>query len=135
MATTTAGALKAAIDAALVGCPVYRDAAPEAAALPYVVVHEGISIVPALSGDHEADPVVSEQAQIDVWQRWRDPTTNAPAENVALPRAVARAVHAARLSAHPQHAWGSRLAGSVRFVERDTNLVHHALTVDITRDL
>lgn len=134
MAATTAGALKAYIESLGLGLAVRRDHA-DTPTYPLVTVHEGVSIVTDASGDFGdmAQPVtVTEQAQVDLWQQWKN-TSGAVVESYTLPGELIGALHGAQLSAAPTKVYGCRVVGSVRLLERDENVVHHAITVEIHR--
>lgn len=71
MAASTTGVLKRAIETGGLGLSVYRDRAPEGAALPYIVVYEAISTAPVGvgSGAQAGAPMtVSEESQCDLFQ-------------------------------------------------------------------
>lgn len=138
MAATTAGALKALIEGLGLGISAYRDRAPEGAALPYVTIVEGISLVPdgtVTAFEEGGDPGVREVAQVSLWQQYRDPVTNAITESFTLPPALIRGLHGAVLTASPTHAFGCRMVSALRLLEEDENLVHHPITVRIDRIL
>lgn len=136
MAATTAGAVKAYVETLGLGVSVYRDTAPKDATLPYVTVQERVSMTPDASGDNGAGATAAEQIQVDVWQRWRNPSTNAVEESYTLADAVARGLHGASLPVvGDRHVYGARFDFAVRIVEHDTNVVHDALTVTVRREL
>lgn len=138
MAATTAGAIKAYLEGLGLGVPVFRDEPPAGQDLPYITVREGIANVPDRDGDH-GDPTAvrttSETVQISVWQVWRNPTTGRVVEDYALPPAVQRAIRTAALDAAPTRTYGVLLQSSVRLLERDRNVVQHALTAVVRRVL
>lgn len=138
MAATTAGAFKAYLEGLGLGVPVFRDEAPEGTALPYVTVREDIANIPDRdgdTGDSTAEHTTAETVQVDVWQLWRNPQTARVVEDYNLPRTVQRAVQNAVLTAAPTHTYGVVLQSSVRLLERDSNVVHHALTAVVRRVL
>lgn len=137
MAATTAGALKALIEAAGLGIPAYRDEAPDDAPERYVVVYEGISTTPDPSNNrYDDDKQVREQAQVTVWQRWRDLATKAVVESYTLAPALEALLDGAELPSSPTRNWAVLLRGTVRFPpNRDTNQVQTVLTVELVRDL
>lgn len=134
MAATTAGTIKAFLEAQGLGISVYRDRAPEGTPRPYVTVSEAISVVPDDHGDFGQGETVRELAQVDVWQPWRNPDRS-NAESYTLTPAVFRALHGATLTAAPTHVYGCRVTGSVRLIEDAENVVHDALTVELSRVL
>lgn len=137
MAATTAGALKTFLEAQGLNVSVFRDR-PADQALPYISVQEAIVVTPNPDGDFgdtSASQTVTEQAQVDVWQQWRHPTTRAVTESYTLPDTVARKLHGAVLTAAPTLVNGCRVLSTVRLVEADENVVHHAVTVELSRVL
>lgn len=134
MAATTSGALKAHLEVQGLGISVYRDAAPDGTAKPFITVSESLSTVPDLSGDFgSTNPVtVTELAQVDVWQNRRSGLTG---ESYSLVRDVERALHGANLTAAPTKVYGTRVIGSVRLTEPENDVVHQAVTVEIHRVL
>lgn len=139
MAASTAGALKALVEGAGLSLAAYRDLAPERATLPYVVVNEAIAIVPTASSARfdraGTAPTGRETAQVSLWQRWRNPETGAMAESYTLPDALIELLDGAQLSAAPSHVWGVLVLSSRRIIEQEENLVQHAITVEIVRDI
>lgn len=73
MALTTGGALKARIESLGLGVAVYRNGAPEAAPYPFVNIQDGIGEVELREahgdfGDPDAEVMVREECQVDVYQ-------------------------------------------------------------------
>lgn len=137
MSISTATAIKASLESAGLGVPVFRDKADEKQRPPYITVTEAISINAEVAFNAYDDPErhVSELAQIDVWQTYRDTTTRQVVENYTLADAVARALDGTGLPTAPTHVSGARLLSMVRLLETDANIVHHSLTVEIRRTL
>jgi hypothetical protein len=139
MAASTAGALKAYLEAQGLGVSVYRDTAPETASLPYITVTESISVTPDAAFNAFDDPQghVREVVQVDIWQQWRDPDTNALVESYSLPDAVTLALTGSRLSSAPTPTPGVTLQGVRRLLEPpdEPSVVHHAITVELRRQL
>lgn len=145
MAATIAGMLKARIEAAGLGLSVFRDAAPRPAdgtdyPMPYVTVRENVAMVPDADGAYDDDPAAEhtaqETVQVDLWQRWRDPETGRVAEDYALPGQVRRLLHGATgWTGTPFRVRGSRVVSAVRLLEEQDNVVHHALTVVLSREV
>lgn len=133
MSATSAGALKAFLETQGLGLSFYRDGAPEGQAKPYGTVVEAIAITPDQSGDAGTNPTGRELAQVDLWQAWRDPTTKAIVESTTLPGAVFRALHGGRLSTAPTRVYGMVVQSMVRQLERENNVVHTSITVEIRR--
>lgn len=142
MAATTAGALKAYIEALGYGIPVFRDGPRPGQAYPYAVVQEGISISLDLPGcgdfgDTDAEITVTEIAQVDVLQQARaktSPTRTKNVERYALAEAIAHRLHGAALTGHPAHVHGVRVQTLDRIPLAD-NVVRHAITVELHRTL
>jgi hypothetical protein len=107
VSATTSGAIKAALEAAGLGVPWYRDVAPDTQQPPFGTVQESIGLDVEASGD-EGDPQahvsVAELVQVDLWQAWK--TANGrPAESYDLPSRTVRALRAASLPT-PQVTYG-----------------------------
>lgn len=137
MAATTSGAFKALIEAAGLGLAVYRDQAPTDAAYPHVTVSERIGLSTELdgdTGDNNASQGVNELVQVDVWQRWRNPDTNAIEESYTIPDALVDLLHGTRLPDAPTKVYGVTVDSSVRLFEPDDNTVHHSITARVRRN-
>lgn len=130
-AASMGGAVKALIETAGLGVPVYRDGAPESATLPdrYVTVHEGIAY-----GETQVGEVVVEQVQVDLWQTARG-TAGARVvslESYTLPEHIAGLFRGRDLQNHaPWQVYG--LSASGRRWPPSGNLVRHTWTVSVTR--
>ena len=132
MAATTAGALKAWLEAAGLSIAVYRDSAPTGTARPYLTVDEHISLTTDASGDNGDDASVREQATVHVWQ-------TPGAESPTLVDAVIQRLEGGHLPAGRTRVYGTSVDFSVRLVERDPTgkptVIHHAITVTVRRTL
>lgn len=137
MSASTGGAIKALLEAAGLGVPVYRDSAPPSAGLPYIVVHECITLAPELAFNPRSDAAghVIEEVQVSVWQRRRDPTTSAISESYTLPDAVCAALHGARLTTLPTYGGHTRMTGRTRLFEDDGSVIHDPITIEVRRTL
>jgi hypothetical protein len=151
LATNTRGALKAFIES-IPGTNltlVASDVEPEGAVEPYVVILGPIAYAPdKLEGGGAAftpldggglvrtgeTQTVSEQYQVDLWQKWKAPD-NSLLESSTLPDLLIAALHGARLPAGPKVVYACLVRGAPRFHERDANLVHHPITVEVRRQL
>jgi|SRR5215831_12090719 len=136
MPATTANALKALIESLGLGLTAYMDQPPQKTKRPYVTVEQEIAFVPDPLED--AAPTTGvETAQIDLWQNWHDqPGGGLVTENYTLAPALRKGVHGQRLaSIGTAIVYIVLVVGSVRVVEPDDNLVHHAITVEIHREL
>lgn len=138
MSANTAGALKALIESAGLGISAFRDERTKTnTAANWVTISDGISAVPA-SINTPYDPlgpkVVSELAQVDLWQTWRDSNDNL-IESSALPRSLVRVLDGARLPTSPTRTYGVTVRSSRRMPpEQEANLVHTAITVELVRN-
>lgn len=137
LAASTGGALKAALEGAELGVPVFRDRAPKDQAYPYITVAEELDLGLVARADAAA-----ELAQVDLWQYARWPAgVEAPkvagkvAEDSGLVRRLQAFLRSCELPAAPTLTYRAVLQGSVRLTEPNNNLVHHALTVRVHRDL
>lgn len=140
MAASTAGALKALIEAGGLGISAHRDEAPANSTLPYITILERIALVPDRSNarfDHGAGAQAgNETVQVDLWERWRDPATKALNESYTLSDALVRLLDGASLPVAPTHVWGVKFISSRRLPpEQEANLVHTAFTLVIVRDI
>lgn len=135
MAATLAGALKAYVESLGLGLAAYRDVAPETAALPYVIITEGIDTVPDGISAERDFPGVRETVQVTLWQKWRDDTTRAVTESFTLPRSLEQSLAAFPLANTPTRVYGARIVSAARLLERDANLVQHPITLEIARNV
>lgn len=162
MAANTRTALQAFIEAlGITGLAVFQDFAPEGTKRPYVVTNGPIGLTPgpledggtllAIGGPQAAaarptgtPQPVKELMQVDVWQTWRNPPAPDPQnvstaqdrallEDANLPEKIYAALHGARLPTAPQLVYACKGRGFQRLFERDTNVVHHALTIEVNR--
>lgn len=147
MSASTSTAIKSLIESSGLHLAAYRDVAPEgttvwnpgAGPTPFVTVTEAIAVTPSsinapLTG--EAVSVVSEVAQVSLWQAWRDPDSDSRriVESMALPDELVALLHGGRLVTAPTHVWAMYVRSSRRLLEREENVVQHALTVELVRD-
>lgn len=136
-AASTGGAIKQYLEGQGLGVPVFRDRAAKDQAYPYITVAEELALTVVQRAD-----AGDELVQVDLWQYLRHPAGVAPpavagrnAENSTLVRALQGALRRASLAAAPTLTYRATLEGSVRLTEPDNNLVHHALTVRVHREL
>jgi hypothetical protein len=147
MSATTSGAIKAHLESAGLGISVYRDLAPQGAALPFAVVTEGISQVPDRDGDlgdQEAKHTWREEVQVSLFQTWRTPDGK-PGEDYTLVGRLLEALDGCRLRTAPTTVYGVRVNGRVRLAAVDApggadgsdgaNVVHDAITATVRRNL
>lgn len=134
MAATTGAAIKAHIETLGLGVPVFREKPPKDTAYPFVTVQDELSLTLQRLAD-----AAQELAQVDLWQLLRHPAGHAlqgrVAEDAELVRRLQRGLRRFPLLGAPTLTYQGVLEGSVRLPEPDSNLVHHALTVRVHREL
>lgn len=135
MSASLGGALKQLIEGSGLGLAAYRDDAGKTTpAARWVTISEGIVKITERLGDDGADDPVTELIQVDLWQPWRAQVAGDPGEDYDLADQLERVLHGARLTGAPTAVRSCTVDDTVRLVERDSNLVHHAITVRIRRD-
>lgn len=139
LAASTGGALKQALEGAGLGVPAFRDRAPKDQAYPYITVAEELTLTRLVRPD-----AGDELVQVDLWQlaRWPAGTVKdgndvagKVAEDSDLVRRLQAFLRSCELPAAPLLTYRATLEASVRLTEPDNNLVHHALTVRVHREL
>lgn len=150
MAATIAGAFKAHLESLGLGVPVYRDGLPVIrwetrdgqrvpvhADPPAIVVQDGISDTPDLSGDFgdpDADTTSTELVQVDVFQLARvqvSPQTTRNAEDPELVRAVRRALRGLGIARYaPVPVYGTSVNDGQRWAISD-NVARHTFNVAV----
>lgn len=141
MSATLGGALKAALESAGLGLSVYRDHPPAGAALPYVLVREGIAseVEPAGDfGDPGRQAEEREQAQVEVVQAWKNPLTGARLERYGLAQAAVRYLHGRALEdVLGGRVYPVRVVGRTRIPPATSgdgeNIIRDVLTVEALR--
>lgn len=135
MSASLGGAIKTVVEAAGLGLAAYRDDAGKATtASKWVTISEGIVATTERLGDAGAADAVTELVQVDLWQPWRATGAGGAAEDYDLADQLARALHGARLTGAPTAVRSCTVDDVVRLVEREENLVHHAITLRIRRE-
>lgn len=140
-AMTSSGALKTLLEGAKCGVAVYRDAIPKQAAMPCITVDENVATSTERHGDtgdvngHHGE---SEQLFVHLWELWRD-EAGKPAERYELIRQAKATIRNAPGMLYgpddaPVRVYGLTIAGHVRIVEEEANVVHHTITVTMRRD-
>ena len=117
--STTVADLRAIVGPLIAGA-VYRDVAPDEAALTFVVLLDDIEDGPLLHGDGRA-LAWSRLVQVDVWQAAED-------EDDSLVPSIVEALDGAAL-ARAEGRLRCRVESSIRAPEPDLGLVHQAITV------
>ena len=138
MAASTAGALKAYIEALGLSLSVFRGKKPTGHDLDrWVEVTEDVSTVPegVFNAFDDPDGHVSELVGVDLYQRRINPVTGANVESYTRPDALMKALNGARLATAPTNVSGVTVVSRNRVPDPDTNIVHHALTVQVRRTL
>ncbi len=137
MAASTAGAVKAHVEAQGLGLTGFRDTAPQDQPLPYFIVIEGLSLTPEGVFPAHDDPEghVNEVVQVDLWMQWRHPTTKALTESYTLPDALTKALHGVRLTAAPKAVSGLSVVSRARLLDREANTVRFVWTLSCRRVL
>jgi hypothetical protein len=140
MAQTTGAALKVLIEGLGLGLTAGRDKPTQGAVRPYVTIVEEVALIP--DGLEDAAPSTAvETVQVDLWQDWRDITPGSPTygnlkENYSLAPALRRGLHASRLQPLGSAVvYMAVVRHSVRLLEEADNVVHHAFTLDIWRQI
>jgi len=153
MALTTSSALKQFIEQQGLSLSVYQDQAPDGTLLitpntaaglpsPYVTVDEALPVIPDQLEDGVAT-TVKEHVTVHVWMAWKNLLApNTPRmEDPALAGKIAKALHGSRLltsgsGAPPTTVYGV-LVHSIgpRILERDENVVHVPIWVEVWRNL
>jgi len=146
MALTTSGAIKAylegptAMGGANLGISVYQDQAPEGIAKPYITVDEAVAVVPDGLEDGAAS-TVREHVTVHLWMSWKDlaVSPNRRLEDPTLAGKILKALQGSRLlssgSGAPPTTVYAVLVHSTgpRLLEREENIVHHPLWVEVWR--
>lgn len=139
MAVTLTGAIKAALAGPFPSLPVWRDRAEEdAATFPRVTVLEQVSTVLLNHGDQGAPNAalaVDEEVQLDLWQLYRDPTTNAVVEDYTLAERIAKALTGTPMAVTGRHVYRCRAATWVRFLDPEPNLVHTVIRLNVSHSI
>jgi hypothetical protein len=132
---TTGAALKALVESLSLGIPAFRGQAPKDQVLPYVTVTEEINLTP--DGLEDGGPGTAvETAQVDLWQRWHDQTSGAISENYTLAPSLRKGLHGKRTALiGTAVVYMVRVAGSIRLEDTEADMVRHAITVEVNREL
>lgn len=104
---------------------VFRDAAPDSTAMPFVTFNDDISRTAALFGDGKIS-MASRSVQVNLFQKL-------DAEDVTLIDSLFAALDSATLTGADKNIVGCRVDGIVRLVDTTENLCHHAVTITITQ--
>lgn len=139
MASTTGGAIKQLTEAAGLGLSAYRDTAPAAAVLPYVVITDGISYEVIPGGDGGRGDTLIEDVQLDLYQAYLNPATQRVNESSILADSLRRYLHGAAPSTAggdtPVRIFGIRIPFSTRGRRADDNTVRTRMSVQVRRAL
>lgn len=145
MSASTAGAIKARIEALGLGLTAYRDGAPTNAAgelavpYPFAVIHDGIGTEwekHGDTGDPNADEAVTELVQVDLYERARTLTgggKSTVSEQYALPEAIVNGLRSStQLSVRGNRVFGVQSTRARRWPVAD-NIVRHTIDVTVRR--
>lgn len=138
MAASTAGALKAYIESLGLALSAFRGKKPTGQDLDrWVEITEDVSTVPdgAFNAFDDPDGHVSELTGVDLYQRQKNPVTGANTESYTLPDVLTKALNGAGLPGARTNVSGITVVGRTRVPDPDTNIVHHAFTVQVRRTL
>lgn len=131
MADTITGAIKDRFASGSPTLPVYRDRAPEAATLPYLVVQEAITVRPLPHG--RDDVTIAEEVQVDLYQAQRD-ATEAVVEDYDLHEQVAARIAHAQLAATGT-IFDVAILTYRRIPDRDANVIRWLFRLRVSRQL
>jgi len=127
--------LKDLIETLGLGLSAYGDRAPQLTKRPYVVVLEELALTPDPFEDMKATTGV-ETCQVDLYQDWRDLTSGKLLEDYTLAPRLRRGLHGARTPLVASLiVYVIRVMHSIRMLDEAGNEVHHALTVEVYREL
>jgi hypothetical protein len=137
MAATTAGALKQLVESFGLGLAAYRDRAPVNAAMPYVIIQDGITARRVPGGDAGEGDMIAEECQLDLYERWYAPNGTTIAESATLAKALGKALHGSAPTSSgadtTERIYGVRVPFSSRSVDADDNTVRTRYRVDVHR--
>lgn len=136
MAATSAGTLKAYLEAQGLSLPWYRRRAPKDQARPFGTIQEAIVLTVERTGD-QGDPaaqtLVAEQVQLDLWQDARTAAGTA-AERYDLPGTLLRLLRSAQLvPVGSAQVFGVDALSMREVPDPDPTIIHHAITCTIRR--
>ena len=146
MSATTAGAIKAWVEAGGLGVAAYRDGAPTddsgaiTAPYPHVVIQEGLDYgvdAGGDTGDQAAERTITELVQVDLFQYARTLVAGGSqnAESYTLHGALVARLHGARIPAvGAQAVYGVLVRGGRRWPISD-NVVRHTIDLAVKRTL
>lgn len=139
MALTVSNGLKALVESLGTGLSAYRDQPPASTARPYVTITEEIATAYDGAEDGKSDTLV-ETCQVSLWQDWRNKVTGDVAESYTMATVLKRGLDGSRLTVvgsliGTSVVYMTRVSGSVRLLEPDENIVQHAITVDVHRQV
>lgn len=146
----TVGALKTLVEGAGLGLYVVRDRLQQQYKLPVLAISDMVGTVDKQHGDFgdpNSDIGIEEMVTADLYQSWRN-RQGQSGEQIALPDALYRLFHGAKLVTHSKRVYGVRVWQVVRLIEVDepdntrfvdqadkANVVHHAYTLLIDRSI
>jgi hypothetical protein len=140
MAVSTREAVKAFLEAQVFAgvTAVHLDTVTRGATYPLLLVRSGTGIEQSETFSQFDDPEghVSEEVVVEVWQQWRDESTESVVETDVLPDAVALALKGARLTGPPMKFSGIRVTSNVPLPpDRTANIRRRVITLEVDREL
>lgn len=137
MAANTSNALKVLIESGGLGLAAYRDAAgldEEDGTRAYVVITEGIAVIPDGRSDGGEGETCTEEVQVSLFEPWKDDDGNV-VESPTLIHQLVALLHGAQLLAAPQRVYGVSVVNRRRLLEPSRSIVHHPITVNVHRSI
>lgn len=136
MADSLGSAVKQHLEALGLGIPVFGRRAPKGTARPYITVEDQVSLVPEPAFPQFDDPEghVRELVRVGVWQDERD-AQGQKVEDRGIADRVVLGLKGGRLDAAPFPVAGVTVIGAPRVPDPDPNIVHHAITIAVSRTL
>jgi hypothetical protein len=121
------------------GLSAYRDQPPEGTARPYVTITEEIASAYDGAEDGKSDTLV-ETCQVSLWEDWHNKTTGDIAESYTLSTTLKRGLDGSRLTQvgsliGTSVVYMTRVSSSIRLLDPDPNIVQHAITVEVHRQV
>ena len=127
---TVSGSIKYLIESAGLGVTVFRDLAPPKAPCPLVVITEGVAWKILPHGDTDAELVIREQAQVDIYQALKA-ADGTRAEVIGLEDHICWLIHRSKLTSWLITCYGVQIL--TRSSQAADNLRRTIVTVQIDR--
>jgi hypothetical protein len=91
-------------------------------------------VTPQDRSDGGVGVAARELVQVDLFEQWRD-VDNIVVESPTLANEVVKVLHSAELPLAPVRVHGMTVVSRRRILEPARSIVHHAITVEVSRDL